>query len=303
LGGELNATFYHSSEVGLSSAFPPVPIVIRSSNPSIGGISVPYPFFPSNNSVHLTFAPMEAGETILTIEQPAGFRAVPAMTSFGVRVDAVPGNVFSFLSDTAVGQFTSKPISFSAGQPNPSGTIPVTIRSFDPSKLLVSSEFSPTPAASTLINARPGAPTLATLTGLTGQGAVLLALSAPGFAPHTITVGLTPAALAFTAGTSPPPNLRVNESFTVNATWFRLEPSTRTTAEVATYGIGLPLRAPSLTISNPNVIAVDGSPALTGAGVQFRLKAVGRGTSDVTIVQPPGFTEPASGTTVRITVP
>jgi len=305
LGGDLDSSFYTSTDIYLSPKRPSVTPVVQTSNPAAGSLSTPSRIDGGARASTLTFTPASPGITTLTVQQPPGFVLAPRVTSLLVRVDPVAGYLFNTPADIDVGQYLSKEAVFAATFPqSPSGgTVPVTISSSDPARLLTSLELSGTASAATQINARAGAPTVFRVTALAGQGTAQLTFSAPGFVPRTTEVRFAPSGLAFPASTSAPAGLRLNESLTLNASWFRLDRSTRALVEATEFGIGVPLRQPSLLISNPNVIAVDGSHALTGAGVQFRLKAIGRGTSDVTIVQPSGFTEPASGTTLRITVP
>ena len=293
-----------------------VNVPIASSNPAVGTI-VDFAHAPID---HLTFtggvssaspqfAPTGGGTAVITLETPPGFSTPATQQQIPATVTAPPITV----PDATVGKDLQVGVLGQLGAPAPASGIDVTITSLDPARVLVSSSSTVAGAASLSVPLAAGGGTLFTfiVQALDGAGTARLQFTAPGFAPHTSTITLTPSGFILSY-----PSSITTTTFSSNTGLLvlpvRLNPDLTVAADPGSHSVrgGGSVNVP-IASSNPAVgTIVDFAHApidhltftggVSSASPQFA--PTGGGTAVITLETPPGFSTPATQQQIPATV-
>jgi hypothetical protein len=275
-------------------------VSIVNANPDIVSVSPSAIAFPTGNAIVL-INPKASGNATLSINQPAGFTAPAIRQQLAVTIQQASFYVYS---STAVGKNLEAPLQFSGPGIGVSQSLPVTVTSSDPSRLLVAPDANTPGSASITVNYSDLSKI--NVQSLDDHGSVTVTVSAPTLNTGTVQVALAPAGIGIYVSVNPgyPPS----GSTMQNGQYFTTTQSPNTTMTPAIYIIqanGQPLGAnqnvrPGLgplqvnfTSSNINVGVVTNSTLTlvsTGYGQPTTgFAPVGIGETDITLSQPAGF--------------
>lgn len=179
-----------------------VSVNVTSSNTSVGTITGSPVVIPAGSVGATTgFQPLSAGSSNISVNVPSGFSTPAAFGSVGATVSTAG---IAITEGMSLGKFLQVQGNFALGAPAPAGGLSVTLTSNNPGLLLISS--SPTVAGSTSIGVNlPAGGSSGTyyLQGVASSGTATYTVSAPGFAPHTGTITLTPSGIVLGDGVNP----------------------------------------------------------------------------------------------------
>lgn len=231
-----------------------------------------------------TLTPKSPGQSVLTVE---GDRLAPG--ALAVEVREVPPAALP-ITDISLGVNTQVEGSFSLGLPNPDGTI-VTVTSADPSRLVVSRNFTTPGAASVTVALQPGNQSgTVFFQALSAEGEVIVTASSPGFPDRRWRVRLSPAWFTpFVQNATAP--LGVGETRSLS---FILEQTAPANGSQRTLRPGLgPLTLP-IAATDPapielaaNSLSLPDNPQPFNVSTQIRGAALG--ATSLRFDQPPGF--------------
>jgi len=283
-----------------------VPVNLNSSNLGVGTITPTVTFTGPADTVQATFTAVSPGGTTLTIAAPAGFSTPNSNTSVQAQVNATTLSIQQ--TDLIVGQnLETSAVVTLAGTAPPEG-LTVTITSNDTSKLLLSKD--PSAAGSQSIQfVLPGGghqtPTFL-VQSLVSSGTATYTATASGFGSATQTVTFGPSGFVIAS----PFGLGANFFTTTAAanspiTVFSglLDSSNNFVTAQAVRG-GVTASIP-VTSGNTGVGTITVSPVTISGGantVTTAFHPVANGTSVISVGTPPGFTTPASLTSLTATV-
>ena len=197
---------------------------VTSSNPDVGAFDGGY------------FRARNAGSTVLTLQQPDGFRT-PALRS-AMTVIVAPWGI----SSSSLPRFVGRDLQV---QGNAIVSTTVTLRSEDPSRLVISADCSSKGVEQAEV--RSGF----CLQALAGDGVVPVHASGSGIAETVLPVVLTPAGVRFTGAPTQVPMFSLNASVGVNL--FAMTPLGPMDARGLRPGVD-PLAVP-ISSNDPSVIA------------------------------------------------
>jgi hypothetical protein len=287
-------------------------VTVNSGTQATGTIAgSPVTVQPGTTSGTVTFQPKALGTSLLSITQPAGFSASATGTQLTATV--IPPAIT--LNSTTVG-FNLQTLGVGQLSLAPSSALSVTINSAPAGLVLLST--SPTAAGASSINVQVAAGTTLMqfyIQGLASSGQVTLTASAPGYSGAAGQVTLMPS--AFLLSESGVPN-----SFGVDFATTTISPPTGLTVTVYQLSSSLqPLTAGQLRpgISQLSVAVASGT---TSTGTILGSPAVFNGgdssnttlsfqplncnstpcTTVLSVTQPSGFSPPASGGQLTVTV-
>jgi hypothetical protein len=269
-----------------------ISIPITSATTSVGTVTSPVVFHPTDSQDYFTFQPVSAGTTVLSIgTPPAGFTVPSQYQSITATVTTPVINLSS--QTTAVHLSNSiglgLPVAPPTGHP-----VTVTLTSSDPTVFTISS--SSTVVGTTSVTFPNTAGSGVGTIYVQGQkvGTATLTMSAPGYTSGTSTITVQPAGFflgypftSFSTTTfSTPTGLNIYTS--------GLDPTTLNLSNaylpvspgVAPFTVGLTNSTPATgTLSASSVTF---GPGVSNASVTFQ--PVAAGTTTVTLVTPAGFT-------------
>jgi hypothetical protein len=287
-------------------------VTVNSGTQATGTIAgSPVTVQPGTTSGTVTFQPKALGTSLLSITQPAGFSASATGTQLTATV--IPPAIT--LNSTTVG-FNLQTLGVGQLSLAPSSALSVTINSAPAGLVLLST--SPTAAGASSINVQVAAGTTLMqfyIQGLASSGQVTLTASAPGYSGAAGQVTLMPS--AFLLSESGVPN-----SFGVDFATTTISPPTGLTVTVYQLSSSLqPLTAGQLRpgISQLSVAVasgttstgtIQGSPAVFNGGdssnttLSFQPLNCNSTpcTTVLSVTQPSGFSPPASGGQLTVTV-
>jgi hypothetical protein len=263
------------------------PVSIASSNPAAGT------FVLSGSQV--TFTPLLAGSTVLTLTQPEGFNT-PSLRS-ALRV-VVNNSLLSSRVPLFLGRDlqTSLTVAFGSSFGSPP-KYPVTVASADPTRLLVSA--SPTAVGSSQISTTTN--TIIYMQALTAEGTVALRFSGPSFEEAVYPVTLTPAGISIfqpTGGgpvalSAPLTLTTLSPDLTVAAGFFSESPiqlfsvsPVTLRAGVASLDIPVVSRHPNIARVSPGVVTF--TPG-ANATANFAVSPRDSGDTAIALTVPPAF--------------
>ena len=180
----------------LRAGLAPVQVSLASSNTQVGTVpDSPVTFVGGEGFHQVRFQPGMAGATDLTVGVAPGFVA-PSSGRMS-KVTVIPPAVK--LNDLSVGKDLQTRLSVNLTDPSPSGGLPVTIVSGDPTRVLLSTTANTAGSAQVTITLSPNLTFNSDVyvQALAGTGTVQLTASAPGFTAGTATVRLGPSGFAF----------------------------------------------------------------------------------------------------------
>jgi hypothetical protein len=182
---------YQLQAVAAITGVPPVSVNVKSSDTGVGTITVsPVTILAGQAGAASGFLPGSAGSSTLSVSVPSGF-SVPA--AFGSVVASVSTSGIGITQGVSIGKFLQIQGNFTLGAPAPAGLI-VHLASSNTAALLLST--SPTVLGTP--NGIDITMTAGAFNGtyyiqaLTDTGQVTYTASAPGYAPRTGTITLTP---------------------------------------------------------------------------------------------------------------
>ncbi len=271
-----------------------------SSNKPAATVPATAVFTPGSNSVNVTVTGVSKGAATISATAP---NIIAATADVNVYVPAIT------VPSVSVGQNLETAIQVMISPPAPSGGLQLIISSSDTTKLRVTGRPTDTGGTSPIVIGVPqGLDTIGGvyLQGLASSGTATLTVSAPGYPNGTALITLTPSGFVISgpAGVS---------SFSTNAgagasvltvTPMRLDSALNPVENQLVRG-GL---NPSVALSNSNpTVGAAGTPVLFTGGIDSSVNTTFTPTSTqgptvVGTVAPSGFSTPASGATVAISV-
>jgi hypothetical protein len=300
-------------------------VSVVSADDAIGTITVSPLNFVGNDGVKSTgFDGASAGTVAISLSAVAGFETPSNLQSIQATVTnsyvafaGVTGAPSAFL-----GKNLQTPVTGSLGQPAPAGNLEITVASADPSKVLLSSSPSLPGADAVTVTVPAGSSTVPTIyaQGLDAVGTVALTVTAPGFVGNPFSLTLAPSGFAFmTIGVSPGDTQDFSTSSASADTLLaihpvRLEAGTLNLPPWAfflCYNICQQLRpgitaSVAVTSSDPAVGTITNNPLTFDHTAANGLSAVfdpaSPGTTTLTVVAPPGFSQPSSQASLVATV-
>jgi len=266
-------------------------------------------FTAGSQSLTTTFHPVSSGTTTIGVTQPSGF----ATPTVGGSLKATVSLPHILLNDVTVGQNLQVPVlgSLDAG---PAGSLTITIASNDPSVLLSnsataqgSSSITVTVASGQTIIPTFYVQGLASSTALTQQ----ITATATNYTSATNNVTLAPSAIALSGPNGMGANFQSSVSHgdsTLNVVAVMLD-STGSPAGTQAIRGGFGTVSVAVTNSNTSAGTVNGSPSTIAAGssqntagLTFHPISSGQTSTLSITTQPAGFTTPATGTSMTVTV-
>ena len=268
------------------------------SNPEVGQLSpATLEFSNADTFKQAVFTPLSGGSGSITITRPDGFTTPTSMVQVPVTVNAPNTNS---PANIGVGRHlqTTANISLQQAPPSP---VTVTVSSNNPAIARLAASSSAAGAESISFTASSTSPTVIHVQGIE-QGSTTLTVSAPGYNPSTSNVTVGPSGFVITSGTSIvtsyySPNTTIDIrpallSSTLSISAYQaLRPGVTATVDLGLSG------DPVGTLS---ATSVSFNPGETSKLVSFYPDAAGNAT--VTLVQPAGFSIPATNQVVNITV-
>ncbi|MBS1874259.1 MAG: hypothetical protein JSU00_13670 [Acidobacteria bacterium] len=256
-------------------------------------------FQPGDSAQALSFQPLAAGFTLLSLSVPAGF-ADPL--SGRQQLITVSPLRLVFGTGLTVGKNLMRAVTISPSGPL-AKDLRVTLSSSDPARLLLSAASADVGAQSVTVNlpAGSGGGAQFWIHGLDSQGPVSVTASAAGASASTVPVTLEPSGFRFNSSTL---SALVNGQTSVNVISCSLDPVTLAPDTDQSLRRGMTPVAVGAVSSNTAIVPAPASVNWTGGdsvrGLPVTPAAAGSAT--LTLTQPPGFTAPSSRASLSITV-
>jgi len=292
-----------TASVGVSSGTPGIGVIVDSPVIFSGGES-------TSSAVY--FSPLAVGSSALSVVQPPGF----STPTSGAQLTAVvsPPQISLSLTGTTIGANLQLPATASLNAPAPAGGMVVTIKSSDPSAVLVSPVANAQGSSSINVSVSAGS-------GLNGVGfpqffiqalqssgsVTLTASSSPNWVSGTITVNLSPSGFVLASANGIGQDFGTYLSQGVNT------PLTVQAMQLSASGVPQTVQAlsggltenVSVTSEASYIGTIVGSPVTISGGsasgsVSFQPDGVG--VTLLTVWAPSGFTTPSTGSTLNADV-
>ena len=296
-----------------------IPITMDNSNPAAGSIESPSVTIPGGRGSFLThFHPSSEGQAEITIKPPQGFSKLVELGSWTVSVRK-PGLAIS--DQLNVGRDLQVSGVLALGQFPPEDGVRVTLKSSDPKRMVLSSSATKMGAESIEITVPPNEATARYYIQAFGDsGTVEYTASAPGFRPKTATVTLAPSGVVITPVEQGPPDeaqvvrqdagegtyrmyvdLAKPFPMKVVAWTAQLDPITHHSADITVQ----PLRAGV----DLNVKLTNSKPDIGKIETEIKIRAgsdngvadftpLSKGSTQISVITPEGFTPSANSTSV-----
>lgn len=268
-----------------------VQIALASGTPTVGTVATPITFNPGDSSQYASFKPVSPGSTLLSLTTPAGF-TVPSQVSVQQVTATVTAPPIYTAAPNIVAGVSMQTLSYAYLSAAPPSAVTVSITMTDPTIATVSSD--PTIAGTAGISFPGVTGTNALNFSIQGQkvGSTSLTISAPGFAPTTVTLTVNPSGFVFYPAS-------------INTTVSATDTSLTVLPVILNPGV-LTINSYSLTSPNAGTISVPvgstspqiGSVSTTAAvfagnmsSQTFTFHPIKSGSTNIVIVnQPAGFT-------------
>jgi len=300
-----------SASVGVVSGTTSTGDVCVTLNPCVNG-PLPFQAGDSSNS-GLLFLPKQSGTTVLSVTQPVGF----STPSSGGQITATvtQPSVTLRMTQTVIGKNLQVLGSGALDAPAPTD-MQLTITSSDPSKVLLST--SPTAAGSASISVTVSQGSGVNSIGfpnyyvqaLSDTGTVQLTVSAPGsgFASSSFNVTLAPSGFVLEGPNGVGQDFGtelINGNVTLTVRAAVLDPNTLNPTLVYEAVRGGFSATVNVSSNNLSAATIAGTPLGVNAGDAggtITLQPVAAGTATISLTTPAGFTGPASGNHLAVTV-
>ena len=224
-------------------------------------------FTAGDSAASADFDPKEGGTTTIALTQPAGFSTPSHLQQIVATVTASPIN----LGNATIGKDLEVSLSGTLGAPAPAGNVQVTITSLDPAAVLLSLSETEVgvPSLTMQVNAgQTGIPNFY-VQALAGTGTAQLRTTAPGYAPDTSTITLTPSAFSFALLTSNFSTTTFAGTTTLTVISARLDPATLNVVTSQPLRGGLSNISVGVTSSDTNVGTLVDSIGMAVSNVTF----------------------------------
>jgi trimeric autotransporter adhesin len=274
---------------------------LTSDTPGVATVPATVTFAAGATSAGVTVTGVAQGSATIT----ASATGIASATA-SVTVNASGGPTIA-ISGASVGQNLQTSVILSVSPPAPSGGLNVKVTSQDATKLLVAGHPTDTGVQQVTFTVPQGLSTISGvyLQGLVSTGTVMITASALGYQSGSATITLTPSGFLMT-GPGGAASLTTNvgsANSTLTLTAVRLDSSLhfaenqQVSGSLASTAVNVSNSNPSAgTVASPVTFAGGDSAAIT----LFTPNAVGSTT--LTAVAPTGFSTPASGNSVAVTV-
>lgn len=287
-----------SPNYSLRGGAPALQVLATLSDSSVGTLTpAQLTFNPGDDTRNFTFQAAAPGTALLSLSVPSGL-ADPL--SFRQQLlTVIPARV-SIDGNLSVGKDLVKSVQVSL-PPGSSRGVAVTLASADPTRLLLRGDSTTGAGPTVALTLAPGQPVQFGLIGLDSSGPATIQVSGVGLVTTNYAVTLQPSGFAFT---SPISSASVGSLLSLSISPYALNPIT-----LAPDG-GFPLR-PGISGVTVSVASSDSSivghpPAVTFNAGNNNLSAFAAassaGIATLTIQQPAGFTAPASGASLTISI-
>ena len=279
----------------------PVKIPLASYLDTVGSITnSPVTFTGGSSSSSAVFDPSAVGTTDISVVQPSGFTAPSNRnTSITATVNA-PGFTFA---DITVGKDLEDDLFPRLGAPAPSD-LDVTITSSDPSLVLLSADRTVAGSESITLPVSAGSTFILTfyVQALSDTGSVPLTISAPGFTSATNTVTLASSGFYISTSSFTTTSLSPDRSVSITSAALRPDDSfSRTQLVRGGHTIDVVITSSDDTVGSITNSPVTFTGGSSSSSAVFDPSAVG--TTDISVVQPSGFTAPSNrNTSITATV-
>jgi hypothetical protein len=301
-------TGYANAE-GPRAGGPPVTVQLNSTNPAAGSLSASTLVFapgdssPANLTQIVSFQPLAAGATLLSLSVPSGFADPLAQREQLITV--VDGN-FSAGCAASVGKDLEESCDLNLIV-QPAAPFSVTLTSTQPDKLLLASADVPVPAASVTVsfqNNRTDS-SLFSQVGLDSSGAVPITVTSSSLPQSTLNITLHPSGFCVSSQDSNGTNFAPGTMGSVQIRPCELDSTTLAPISYPPLRFGIPLVPVSVSSSDSSVVCLsNGTIYLYGgdASANEAFNALSVGQATISVTQPPGYTSPSSGAALAVRV-
>lgn len=288
-----------SSAETLRPGAAPLNVQVSLSDPSVASATPAQLTFAAGSSTQsFNIQPSAPGSALLSLSVPAGFLDPVSLRQQLLTVVAARA---TFTAPLTVGKDLVRPTAIALATPVGS-TLSLTVTSADPTRLLLANADNPSGAGSISVAISAGSSTSAsfTLVGLASSGTVGVTVSGPGLT-STSFVTLEPTGLVFGP---PPTSANANSRVGVQVSVYALNPQTLAPDSIVPLRPGILPVAIAIASSNTASIANSSTVFLNAgdSGAYISLTTLAAGSATLTVQTPDGFTTPASGNTLSITV-
>ena len=290
----------------LRAGVSPVSIAMTSSNTTVGVLANSPRTMGGNEGCisqdaggQLQFDPLAAGTTTLTLVTPAGYTTPASLAqSLTATVSAagITVNAPNLGKDLEIGGTAS------LQAPAPAGGVVVTITSSDPTRLLIAPNGAMVGSASINVTVPFNQSTASFVyQALQDNGTVQVTATAPGYAGGAASTVLRPSGFFVNGSVINTTTLSANTNVQVCVA--QLSPGTLANEGAANLRFGVTPISIAMTSSQPAVGVLTNSPrTIAGAegcisqnaGGQLQFDPLAAGTTTLTLVQPAGFSTPAT---------
>lgn len=275
-------------------------VPIASATTTVGTIASPVVITAGNANSFVTFQPVGAGTSIISITQPAGFSTPTPASSLQITatVTAPPINEQTSVLTTGVNLEVGTYVYLSQNPPTP---VTITVVSSNPAVAVVSSSSTIAGAASTTFpNVVNGATQSYYVQGQS-VGTSTITVTAPGYQSTTMTVTVDPSGFQIATGNISTTTFSPTSSVYVQPVI--LNPATLTVIGNASLNPGISTVNIPIASSAPQVGTITTPYSFTGGSSSaFTVfSPIAAGTTNLSISTPPGFSTPSPAATQQIT--
>ena len=298
-------TYTYDVSVGPQAS--PISFTVTSGTPTVGTISgspatIPVNLYYNNSSI--TFTPLTAGATTLTLNTPAGYYTPTSGAYSAQQITATVTAPAISVSSPIVGNNTYEALGLSLAAAPPSNET-MTVTSSDPTHFLLSTSTTAVGTASVTVTLTKNSTTVPTVyiqgQNYSGTGAftATITASAAGYNNGTGTETLYPTGIGFTSSSFS--TTTFSSPSTLSIYLLILNPGSLTTY---TYGVPLGPQASPISFSvvsgTTSVGTISGSPATIPVGSYYNNTSIAftpltAGATNLTLNTPAGYYTPTSG--------
>ena len=273
-------------------------LTLANSDPRVGTLSqntIGYTPLASNET---EFRPLALGRTIVAIQPPAGFSTPARRHEVAITVEQAALRVNSL--DLGNNLRRELPILLPDRAP---ADLQITLRSSDPSRLLLAADSIAPGAPSVVFDLLPSQSALwVDVRGLADSGAAQVIATAPGFAEGRGTVTLAPSGFVFHGfPETAVADFRVGQSGEVYVVVAQLDRALRP-KQGGVLWQPVVVRTSSSTSGVVTLTPIEVLLPDNGAGAPIRIRAEAPGETVISLLPPTGFSTPAVSSQLRIRV-
>jgi hypothetical protein len=294
-------TYYTTGQI--SPGVAPISVPVTSGTTSVGTVvTSPLIFNPGDSTKTTTFQPSSAGTSTISIGTPTGYSTSSNYTTLTATVTAPQLSFYNGNLLTGVKLQQQNNVYLPVAPPNP---VTVTVTCNGPGIALISNSGTVVGGTTlTFTNVTTAGYLPAFYVQGVTTGTTTLTVTASGYTSATATINVYPSGFTF-AGGGAIGTTTFSGPTAINVYASILNPGTLTYSSLAPLSPGVGPVSVGLTSSNTVVGTISTSPLTFNTGDQTMsssFQPTSAGTSTISIVQPQGFSTPASYTSFTATV-